>query len=280
MPATPHRSPRRAPHPALHGLVGSYQGYAYDGLPPGRHHGLPSTALTVVIAFDEPLDVGWLHQPDSRSLHWSVASGLHRDPAVITHPGRQAGIQFDLSPAGSRALLGQPSAELSDALVPLPELVGGAGTALYDEVASATSWEARFAALDSRLLALLRRRQAESVARPEVAWSWSRLVSSPAPRVGDLAAEVGWSPRHLTAQFRNEYGLTPKQVARIGRFERARARLLRRQRPRLADLAADCGYADQAHFSREWQHLAGYTPTEWLRVEHPFLHDVDLGQPQ
>jgi AraC-like DNA-binding protein len=42
---------------------------------------------------------------------------------------------------------------------------------------------------------------------------------------------------------------------------------------RLADAAALAGYADQAHLTREWRELAGYAPTEYLRVELPFLQD-------
>ena len=41
----------------------------------------------------------------------------------------------------------------------------------------------------------------------------------------------------------------------------------------LAEVAAECGYADQAHLAREWSELAGCSPTTWLREEFPFLQD-------
>jgi AraC-like DNA-binding protein len=64
-------------------------------------------------------------------------------------------------------------------------------------------------------------------------------------------------------------------AARVLRFERARAELLR-PGPRLADVAARCGYADQAHLSREWRELAGCTPSQWIAEEAPWLHHAEL----
>jgi transcriptional regulator GlxA family with amidase domain len=89
-------------------------------------------------------------------------------------------------------------------------------------------------------------------------------------RVSDLAAETGWSGRHLTSRFRAEIGLTPKAAARVIRFSRTRDLLVKRAAGgglRLADLAASCGYFDQAHLAREFNALAGCPPSRWLAEE-------------
>jgi transcriptional regulator GlxA family with amidase domain len=92
-----------------------------------------------------------------------------------------------------------------------------------------------------------------------------------------LAGEVGWSRRHLTDRFTAEYGLGPKAMARVLRFERARWMIVRAAFPSLAAVAAECGYADQAHMTREWQALAGASPTAWLAAEQlPFVQDDDM----
>jgi AraC-like DNA-binding protein len=71
---------------------------------------------------------------------------------------------------------------------------------------------------------------------------------------------------------REECGLAPKEYQRVARFEASRAVVGRRP---LAEVAAVCGYADQAHLAREWAALAGCPPSTWLREEFPFLQDLD-----
>ena len=91
--------------------------------------------------------------------------------------------------------------------------------------------------------------------------------------MSELAAGTGWSDRHLTSRFRAEIGLTPKAAARVIRFDRTRRLLVRHltqhaaSEYRLADLAADCGYFDQAHLAREFRTLAGCPPSQWLAEE-------------
>lgn len=107
---------------------------------------------------------------------------------------------------------------------------------------------------------------------PEVGYAWQRLLRTGGRvAISRLAAETGWSDRHLRGRFRAEIGLTPKAAARVIRFDRARRLLGRGQRagarPSLADLAASCGYYDQAHLDREFRDLAGCPPTAWLAEE-------------
>jgi transcriptional regulator GlxA family with amidase domain len=79
-------------------------------------------------------------------------------------------------------------------------------------------------------------------------------------RVESVADHVGWSRRHLAARFQGEFGLAPKRLARVARFQRARA-LIDARLP-LAIAAAEAGYADQSHLNRDWRALAGRTPTQ------------------
>jgi transcriptional regulator GlxA family with amidase domain len=63
----------------------------------------------------------------------------------------------------------------------------------------------------------------------------------------------------LIDRFRDHIGLPPKAAARVIRLDRA-VSALRSGTPRVADVAAVCGYADQAHLGRELRELGGITP--------------------
>lgn len=273
--ATLARSASRLPHPGLRAYVESYLGYRYDVDEPGIHHGIPGTTLTVVLAIDRPIDVGWLGDEPSRGRYWTLASGLSVSPAAIYQDGCQHGITFGLTPLGARALLGMPAAPLSGQLVSLDQVVGLRAAALHDAVASAPGWPARFAALDRGLLALVaaqdRRRL---VADRALTRAWQRLHAAGGRlAIAGLAREVGWSRRHLSQRFADEFGIGPKQTARLIRFGIARGLVVAGNRP-LADIAHDCGFADQAHLTREWRELSGLPPIAWLEVERPFLQDA------
>jgi AraC-like DNA-binding protein len=264
---------QRLPDPRLRGLVTSYHGYRLTGLAPGVHRGLPSTELTAVVAFEEPLEVGWLGRPDTTRRFWAMASGLHTTPAVIAHSGFQCGVQLGLTPAGARVLLGVPAAALRADLVPFDDLLGPVTDRLYDELAAAPGWDERFRALDRQLLAIART-QATSI-RSELRWAWAAIERSHgAARVENLASELGWSRRHLSALFTAEFGVGPKATARLTRFQRSRRHVLLTRGWGLAEVAASCGYADQAHMAREWRDLAGYSPRAWLQAEFPFVQDA------
>lgn len=261
--------------PGLRPYVGWMVAYDLDLGAPGVHRGLPSTALTLVLPVGDPLEVSWSGRPASRGRWQALASGLHTTPAEIHHQGRQSGVQLSLTTAGARALLGESAADLANVLVDLADLRGTTTEPrlrqLPERLHDASSWAERLAVVERTLMAALARHGA-AAPRAEVGHALGALTGG--TKVRDVADEVGWSRRHLGTLVRAESGLTPKEYQRVARFERAHRRLRHTARTgtvRLAALAADLGYADQAHLTREWAVLAGCTPRDWLRTEFPFL---------
>jgi AraC-like DNA-binding protein len=232
-------------------------GYRLTGSRPGVHVGMSSTSLTVVVAIGDPVVVATPGEPP-RPFEAMVA-GLHTGAAAIHHDGNQHGVQLDLTPAGARALLGCPASELVGA-VGLGDLLHAADRAVAERVGEAATWPER---ADLVLEALGRRLDTGRTARPEVEHAWDRVTGSHGRLpVRAVADSVGWSTRHLGEQFRAEYGIGVKAAARVSRFSRSAA-MVRSGRVPLAEVAARCGYADQAHLTREWRDLAGTTPGRW-----------------
>ena len=76
----------------------------------------------------------------------------------------------------------------------------------------------------------------------------------------DLAAGAGMGERSLRRHLRDRIGLTFSAFAAVLRFQRAMRRLAGVPAPALAQVAAECGYSDQAHMTREFLRHGGFTP--------------------
>ncbi|BCJ39820.1 AraC family transcriptional regulator [Actinoplanes ianthinogenes] len=187
----------------------------------------------------------------------SFVVGLHEQPLRTRYEGLQVGVQVRLTPPAAAVLLGVGMHELANRVVDLADLVGGAGERWAARVASAESWQQRFDVLDMVIGERVRAGDGPSSVAHRI-WAALRRAGG-AVRVEDLVAEAGCSHRHLVEVFRREVGLTPKRAARVVRYERA-ARLLRARQTTLAAVAAECGYCDQPHLTREFRRFSGVTP--------------------
>jgi AraC family transcriptional regulator len=84
-------------------------------------------------------------------------------------------------------------------------------------------------------------------------------------RTRDLAALVRLSPFHFCRAFRDSLGDSPHGYVMRRRIERAQGLMLSTDAS-LAQIAADCGLADQAHFSKVFRRFAGESPSAWRRA--------------
>jgi len=262
--------PARPAHPALRTHFTQYVGYEHVLDPRAVHHGVPSPTLTVLIIFDEPLDSCWLGDESTRGRFWTMIGGLHTRPALIRTHGVQHGIQLDLTPAGARALFGLPAGPLGGRMVRHDEVGAGIDASLRDRLQNTRDWDERFDLLDAHFLRTLGRERAPMHHALTEAWGMLQATHG-GMRIEDLATHVGWSRRRLATRFADEFGVTPKQAARLMRFDRARQMV--RGGATLAGAAAGAGYADQSHLTREWREFAGMAPTENLREPFPIVQD-------
>lgn len=83
-------------------------------------------------------------------------------------------------------------------------------------------------------------------------------------RVVDLSAAVGLSATHFSRAFGRSFGEPPHVYLIQRRIDRARHLMLTSDIS-LSDLAAACGFSDQAHFCRLFRRYTGRTPAVWRR---------------
>ncbi len=90
---------------------------------------------------------------------------------------------------------------------------------------------------------------------------WSMATSGAS--VAAMATRLGMSARQLHRRCLPAFGYGPRHLARVIRFGRALEAI--RAGTAMAQVAAFCGYADQAHLTRDVRALTGTTPTGLLR---------------
>ena len=263
------------PSPLLAPFVDRYVGYRSTGLAAGVHRGLPSGHMTLIVSIGPGIEVAAHVDPaQAPASYRCVLSGLQAGPALVTQGSHQEGVAVELTPLGSRTLLGVPAAALWSTTVELADVAGAAGRELWERLQAVAPWSERFAVCDEVLGRLA---DPGAVVGPELTAAWRALVRSGGTLpVADLARDVGWSRQHLARRFGQEFGAGPKLAARLLRFERAVA-MLRGTPPSvtIARVAAACGYYDQAHLDRDFAELAGCPPTAWLAAELPSFQDGD-----
>jgi len=255
-------------------FIDRYVGYRTTGFAPGVHRGLPSRHMTFIVSVGPSIDV--VSQTNSEQMPESYAcvlSGLQASPALISHDGNQEGVAIELTPLGCRALFAMPSSALWNSSFEFGDVAGGAGRELWERIQGLDAWSDRFAACDEVLTRLA---NGNTAVAPELDHAWRTLVNAGGmASISAVAASVGWSRQYLARRFTDEFGLGPKLAARVMRFERARHML--EARPSfvtIAQVAATCGYFDQAHLNRDFAELAGCTPTAWLAEVFPSFQDA------
>ncbi len=98
-----------------------------------------------------------------------------------------------------------------------------------------------------------------------------RLLSMPATSVTELASAACLGKKQFERLFNEMVGANPKEYARVVRFQKS-LKLLQHysEDTTQAQLAYQCGYADQSHFIREFKQFSGYTPLSLLNVCEPY----------
>jgi AraC-like DNA-binding protein len=166
------------------------------------------------------------------------------------------GVRFRPSAGGS--VLGLPLSEIRDQRVPLTDLVPAAARRLPATLDPA---EAAARALDAVGLLV-----ADGTPDPAVTQA-ATLLRDPHRRAEDVADDVGLSVRQLRRRCHAAAGYGPKTLQRVLRFQRFVRRVdARGEPPDLAAAAAEAGYADQAHLTRECASLSGMTPAVLART--------------
>lgn len=186
--------------------------------------------------------------------------GANMQPSLYTVTPGSTFLGIVLRPGGFRACFGLPADLVAGQHLPLDTLLpGGVVRRWHAQCMEAHSVAALIQAAVC-FLTTMRRQVVHELAMPEL--SLDDLLQP----VACLSAQVGVSARQFERRFLASHGLPLRDFRRLARFSRSLAGLMAQpgRHPRLASVAYDAHYSDQAHFTREFQQFVGTTPSRYL----------------
>jgi AraC-like DNA-binding protein len=250
---------RRAVPAALHDLVCDI--VHYRETVPGRFRQVETASLVVplVIGFGEAFPIALGREPTDSETYGSFTSGIYAGPVVIHSTGRMECVQVNFSPLGAWRFFGRPMGEIASRMVPLDDLGDRPIRELRLRLADLPTPTQRLDLVTAFVADRLARSDAFDAATETACRLMQRRNGD--VRIARIAERLDLSRKHLAERFRTTIGVAPKTLARIMRFNHAQAMAL--AGGDWADIAAACGYADQAHLAREFIDLSGSTPTAW-----------------
>lgn len=234
------------------------------GLVAGRELNLPTGRVDLVIPLLEGQSSTRFQDAADREgqhYHGPIVSGAHdraRERAT-TPPSSVVGVQF--RPGGAAAFFGRDTAVLQNQTLLLDTFWGAFARDLQERLQAVKEVGARLRLLESLLTSRL-----DSARAPDrrVDAALTVLHRDPtAARVGPAHDDSGLGTTRFIRRFHAEVGLTPKRYARVLRLTTL-LRLIPAEGARdLAGLAAEVGYADQAHLAHDFRALTGLTLSEY-----------------
>ena len=230
---------------------------------PSRERVYPNGTMALVIYLDRPtasfyidgkllkVQVPLLAGPYSRSFEF--------DPSQSTEV---IGIAF--RPGAGHVFFPVAAHELHNTDIALSELHPEEANRLLNDVCSQNN-EEQFLALERYLNGKL----ADAAPTHPAVWHAVEQLSREGGvrSIRKIQTDTGLSHTRFIELFREHVGLTPKLFCRVRRFRTSLDRIEKSMIVNWAELAADCGYFDQAHLIHDFRAFANMTPLEYRRIK-------------
>jgi len=234
----------------------------YDALP-SRQRVYPNGAMALVIHLKDPA-MSFFIDDQRHSIRVPLLAGPYSRPFYIDPSESSAVIGALFRPAAARAFFPVAAHELHNADIALSELHPGEADQLLNDVCSTPGEHAQMLAMEQYLN---RKLSNARPIHPTVRYAVEQLSREGAVRsVRNIQLDAGLSHTRFNQLFREHVGLTPKLFRRVRRFHSLLDRIEKGRPANWAELAADCGYFDQAHLIHDFRAFAGITPLQYSRT--------------
>lgn len=183
-----------------------------------------------------------------------VLAGPHARSTIIDTQEQRWLAAVEFRSGGGGHFFSVPMTEVCNQVVQLDNLWGRDGRLLRERLLEAPTPQLKFCVFEEVLLQRLTPKYDASI-----------QYAIPALKTGipisQVATSLGLLPRTLVRRFSTQVGITPKRFARVQRLQRVLRAVRNSSEPDWCSLAAEHGYADQAHLIHDFRDLADITPS-------------------
>lgn len=187
---------------------------------------------------------------------------LSREPVLLRSDACYFGVRFL---PGYNPILGYAPSIMRDLVgsrIPFTELIHD--DRMLEEICSTTDFRKQISVFMRSYMSIYRRVAPMEHSNLLVLHASNLLIRTGGSiAVERIAEDTGYTARYVDKCFRAETGLSPKQLAKIVRFQTAVSALNDPMGRNLTEIAADAGFYDQSHLVHEFKRYTGFTPKQY-----------------
>ena len=198
-------------------------------------------------------------------------SGVHRNLINISTHKDSSMFVVRFKPAGAYPFLRKSVSKFTDTVLPAEDVFGDEIFEIRDAILAASGPEDKKKIVDDWL-----NEKFDETKTPKDAiyTSIQKIINDPhfqENNLAELIEESGYSQKQFINLFKEYVGVAPKYFQRIVRFNEILVKIHADEKLSWTEISYDCGFYDQAHFIKEFQHFCGVNPETHL--ENPLIDE-------
>ncbi len=261
------------PHPDLASLVSCYWTLEVPAeANPQRQRILPDGTIEMAFILGEDIkryinDDEFILQPRSMVLGQTI------EPFYIEPTGYVNTFAIRFYPFGFSNFVNFPIENLANKETPLTELFGKrAANALEKSIRNSENVHEQIQVIEKFLLDKLN--EEKTIAKIVKTTVDALMFSKGNATINSITKNDKSKRRQLERKFKKQIGISPKQLGRVIRLQTALKLLLNQETKKLTNIAYQCEYFDQAHFTKDFREFTGVNPKDFLSHENMALSSM------
>lgn len=202
----------------------------------------------------------------------SFVIGARKQALYFSHSDKLDLFSIRFKAAGFYPFFRIPVHSFSNSFIDLQDLFGNEFNELEEQLHGAQSMEHRVYLVESCLLKKL----TSNINKDHlfVEEFTKEILENRSVSIYNLLPRFNTSYKTVERKFSNVMGMTPTDLTRITRFNKALMLMYSLKAASLTEVAYDSGYYDQSQFNREFKTLTGYNPAEFLRQQFTIIRKL------